>query len=541
VQITATRPGVAGRGVSVLEIRVPERYFQLEPPVFSFPLRRGESDLDRLSVRWLTSFAPSRARLNMRVLEAPPGVSVSFPPERTVGTPDVLVRAAEDAPLGRHVIRVAGEYAGVTETTEWTIDVERALGERVDVLPTRSAHTVVSGGTVTDNVLVSRVLGDPTDPVSLRLSRAPAGVTATFSPDTLRRDSVSLMRLSVARDVPAGTYRLGVLATRGTSPSGATREREITLDVIAPDLQATVAPSDISIPAGTSARVRLTVQRTGVPDTLELQAVSLPGLVVTTLGTTRLADSTTTVDISVPATAPAGTYAMWVRVRGAGIERTAPYRVFVTPPPPPPSNFGVQVSVDSLTLPAGSARRVPLTLSRLGVFVNRVLTLDASAPGLEAWVTASRTTGTTGDLQVVARPTTAPGRYPLVVRARSGDSLRVDTVQVTVTSATEPDYLLLPEQTTVTLQSAGYYAPGPEVLVPIIIARSGGFADAVSLSFPNPPPGVYLNITPSTTSGNLATLSVRTGYGSTPGVLVLTIRGVSGGRVRETQMTLVVP
>jgi hypothetical protein len=52
---------------------------------------------------------------------------------------------------------------------------------------------------------------------------------------------------------------------------------------------------------------------------------------------------------------------------------------------------------------------------------------------------------------------------------------------------------------------------------------------------------VYLNITPSTTSGNLATLSVRTGYGSTPGVLVLTIRGVSGGRVRETQMTLVVP
>ena len=331
-------------------------------------------------------------------------------------------------------------------------------------------------------------------------------------------------------------------AARGEGDNLVRGFEPITLEVIAPDLQATIAPSDVSIPAGTSARVRLTVQRTGVPDTLDLEAATLPSLVVTTLGTTRLTDSSTTVDIQVPTTTPPGTYAMWVRVRGAGIERTASYRVFVTPPPPPPSDYGVQLSTDSVSMPAGSARRVALTLSRLGRYVNMPLTLDARASGgFDTWVTPSRNTGTSADVQLVARASTAPGRYPVVVRALAGDTVRVDTLHVTVTAATGPDFTLVPEMTSVTLQSAGYYTPGPEVLVPIAINRSGGFADAVSLTFPNAPPGVYLSITPSTTAGNVATLSVRTGYGSTPGVLVLTIRGTSGSRVRETQMTLVVP
>ena len=72
------------------------------------------------------------------------------------------------------------------------------------------------------------------------------------------------------------------------------------------------------------------------------------------------------------------------------------------------------------------------------------------------------------------------------------------------------------------------------------IARTGGFADAVSLSVSGLPSGAAATFSPNNTTANTSTISVTTSTTTPVGSYAATITGVGGGLTHTTSVTLVV-
>ncbi|GAC1331814.1 MAG: hypothetical protein NVSMB17_10180 [Candidatus Dormibacteria bacterium] len=97
-----------------------------------------------------------------------------------------------------------------------------------------------------------------------------------------------------------------------------------------------------------------------------------------------------------------------------------------------------------------------------------------------------------------------------------------------------PDYSLSatpPSQSVVQGASTSYS---------VTVGRTGGFADAVTLTVTGLPSGATGSFNPNPATGTASTLSVSTATGTPAGSYPLTITGTSGSLIRTTSVTLVV-
>jgi hypothetical protein len=184
-----------------------------------------------------TTVAMTLARTNytgavaLTVDGLPVGVTAAFTPaslpDGTAGS-SLLISATGAAAPGASTLTVHATGQGVAEHTA-TIDLTVTVTGSYSLASLRPSVTVAQGGGGMATVLVTRIAGNAGS-VSLAVSGAPAGVTASFSQATTTERGASLSLVAVPATVPS-TYTLTIT---GTSPGLEDQTTTLSLVVIAP-------------------------------------------------------------------------------------------------------------------------------------------------------------------------------------------------------------------------------------------------------------------------------------------------------------------
>src|SRR5205807_1899681 len=163
------------------------------------------------------------------------------------------------------------------------------------------------------------------DAVSVMLSGLPAGVTTSpTSPFSVGVGNSQTVTLSVPATVPAGTY---TITASGTS-SALTHAAPLSLTVNpAPDFSIALTPDTVTANAGSSNSsfaVSITGQN-GFSDSVTVTLSGLPAGVTTSPASpfSVAAGNSQTVILSVPATMPAGDYAVTASGTSTALGRSA--------------------------------------------------------------------------------------------------------------------------------------------------------------------------------------------------------------------------
>jgi hypothetical protein len=193
-----------------------------------------------------------------------------------------------------------------------------------------------------------------------------------------------------------------------------------------------------------------------------------------------------------------------------------------------------------LTVARGASGTVTVTVTRTGGFSGPV---SLQPTGMPAGVTAvfsapSVASGaTTSTLTITATNSATAGTTTLsIVGNGAGTTPQTITVQLTVTvPATAGPFAM-------TLSVASYVALPPTTLSsqPVLtITRNSGFTGVVTMSVTGLPTGLVVGVTPTSVTGNTASVVIIDG-GVAKGTYPVTLRGVGGGGEQSLTFNVVV-
>jgi hypothetical protein len=324
-----------------------------------------------------------------------------------------------------------------------------------------------------------------------------------MGPLSIRRTRVSLASVALA-----------LAACNGDGPSGPP-----------PAITIALSGTTLTVPQGQSGTVTVSVGRlNGFASAVTLSLEGAPAGVTGAFNPASVPNGTTTSTLTVSASGSAavGTHTLTVRGRGQGVtDQTATLTLTVVVPP--------TLDPTSLSLQQGQSGTAAVTIARGGSFTGAV---DLSAEGVPTGVTVSfnpatiAAGSTTSTMTVAVGTSAATGQFTITVRAR-GQGVTDQTVALTLT-VTAPAYTIALNPTGASVQQGGNTA------VQVSVTRSGGFADAVTLSLEGAPAGVTSTFNPNPATGNTSTLTINVGAGTALGNHTLTVRGTAPGLTDRT-------
>lgn len=280
-----------------------------------------------------------------------------------------------------------------------------------------------------------------------------------------------------------------------------------------------VSPSSLSIVAGTSTDVTVSVTRGGgFEGLIALVVEGAPtGVSATMSPTPPLPNGTTsaTVTVTAASTTTPGTYTVTVRASGSGVTtKTATFTLTVTAPP----SFSLSATAAG-SITQGQNANSTVTITRGGGFAAGVsLTLESPVAGITATFNPNPATLNTSVATINVAASTTPGSYTLTVRGTStGMPEATATIPVTVVADQGNFSLSLSPNALSIVQ-------GTNANTTVNVTRIAPFTGSVTLSLENAPAGVTGSFAtnPATTS---SVLTVTVGAAVAAGNYNLTVRG----------------
>jgi subtilase family serine protease len=186
-----------------------------------------------------------------------------------------------------------------------------------------TSETAQQGTTVTPEIIATPT-GDFNGTITLTASGQPAGVTITFSPDTIPAGSAALMTVAVGVTTTPGTYPITITGTSGSIVQTTT----FTLTVIAeiPAIKVAVSPTAMGIEVGSSKTAKVTTTVSGGFDSAVTLSISGLGqnMSATFSPSTIPAPGagTSALEIAVGSGALAKRYTLTITATGAGVSST---------------------------------------------------------------------------------------------------------------------------------------------------------------------------------------------------------------------------
>jgi hypothetical protein len=194
-------------------------------------------------------------------------------------------------------------------------------------------------------------------------------------------------------------------------------------------------------------------------------------------------------------------------------------------------DLSIAVSPTSASVAPGGTLLFTVSLARSGGLGNAV-TLSASTPpsGVTITFNPNNTTAGSSTMTVATSAGTPMGPFGIQITAVAGVFVRNSVVSVNVQPGSN---------------FALAASPNPQVLVPgasnaidVSINRAQGFGSSVALSVSGLPSGVTGTFSPSSTTGNTATLTLTATNAVALGNFSITITGTSGSIVSSTSSTV---
>lgn len=396
---------------------------------------------------------------------------------------------------------------------------------RLGVTLTPASITVVRGAEREVAATVVRV-GDGGGQIAVSIEGLPTGVTArvvtTATPDG------ATAAITVRADLGAapGNYTMTVFG----KASGVTNGTGLlVLSVVdPPDYSIGLSQPAVTIARGGIARVTVGVSRTNIPVPLAFSLTGQNGI-RGSFAQNPLTGDTTDAIIAVDADVAPGTYEVAVRGVADGVTRSAPITVRVTSDP-------LQV------IASGGLAGAQLATVTQELIVNRATyggALSLTAEGLPVGVVASiqppSAGGNTATLSLAIGGSTAPGTYPITIRA-SGNGVPDATAELTLT-VSAASIALSVSPGVVTL------AAGGSVVADLMIERRA-FAGPVMVQSESVPAGVTVAFDSTSLLGNRARATVSVASSVVPGAYAVKVRavpvGLSDGAAQVASIALTV-
>ncbi|MGA2627427.1 MAG: CFI-box-CTERM domain-containing protein [Candidatus Bathyarchaeia archaeon] len=446
----------------------------------------------------------SPVQLSFSVL--PVGVTANFnsnpvtPPAGGTVTTNASFTAASSVAGNTYYLTLVGlsgstihTYTFSMQVTPQTVQPDFAIGVYptvVDLVPTGQGSATVTvfsfnGFSSSVSLIPS---GEPPG-VSLSLSQnqlfPPSGVS---SPHVTSASSV--LSISVQSWVPVGLYPLAVTGTSGpltASQNVIVHSTQLTLQVVSPkDFTVAIAPSSLSIQAGTSTTATVTVSSfSGFSSAVQLTTNSPSGISLNFSPNplTELSGgaATATATISVSSSTSSGTYSMLITGTSGGLTHSTPLSITVSQTASP--DFTITSSSAPIGVSQGASSGGTVYVSSLNHFTSPV-TLSASwfgisTQGLSFTLPGSATPPDDGSTPVAvtfsASTTAQPGTYTLNVVGTSGSISHAVNILVQV-MVSGGDFSVSVSPTTINvIQGSQGYAT-------VTLQASGTFSSPVTLT-----------------------------------------------------------
>lgn len=212
-------------------------------------------------------------------------------------------------------------------------------------------------------------------------------------------------------------------------------------------------------------------------------------------------------------------------------------------------DFSVSVSPSSRTVTQGGTATYTITIQSTGGFNSSVSLTALNLPGNQVLpgtgfspqtVTPPTNGSTTSTLSIVTNNQTPIGNFTITIRGTSGSLIRETNITLTVNPSGDFSVSASPSSRTI--------AQGATTTYSVTVQSLGGFSSPVSLTALNLPgnqvlPGtgfVPQTVTPSSNGSVNSTLTIVTNNQTPTGTFTITIRGTSGGLIRNTTVSLTV-
>jgi pseudomonalisin len=396
-----------------------------------------------------------------------------------------------------------------------------------------AALTVREGGSATSTATIS-LAGGFSHPVTLAVSGAPTGVTATLASASLSApgSGSSVLTIAVSAAAAPGTSTITLTATGG----GITSTTSVNLTVVAAFTLTMNLPS-LSVQQGSSAPLMLTSAIAGgFSGAVVLTATGLPAGV--TIGFTPSTISApgsgaSTVAINASNVAAPGVYAIAIKGTNGSLSSTATVAVTVSSP----VTFALSASPTSVTAAAGTSTSTTITMTSKALTSSVALSASGMPAGVTVQFSSTSIGKAGGNVTMTAKvaSTVAAGRFAITVTASGGGVSPAPTVIVT---------LAVSGFTVATTSANASLVRNASVLVPIVTSVSGGFSGPLNLTATGLPAGVTAIFTPPTITnpeGGSSSMRLTAQQTVREGTTPITIVATSAtGAVATTTVSLTV-
>ncbi len=301
----------------------------------------------------------------------------------------------------------------------------------------------------------------------------------------------------------------------------------------ASDFGMSAAPSSLSVLQGSSGSTSInTTVVSGSAQSIALSASGAPSGVTASFSPVSVtAGSSSTLSLTVGAATVPGTYTVTVTGTAGSVIHSTSVALTVTPA----DDFGMSAAPSSLSVLQGSSGSTSINTT---VVSGSAQSIALSASGAPSGVTASFspvsvTAGSSSTLSLTVGAATVPGTYTVTVTGTAGSVIHSTSVALTVTPADDFGMSAAPSSLSVLQGSSGSTSINTTVV--------SGSAQSIALSASGAPSGVTASFSPvSVTAGSSSTLSLTVGAATVPGTYTVTVTGTAGSVIHSTSVALTV-
>ena len=342
------------------------------------------------------------------VESVPFGVTAEVGPPSSSGgtiTHNIVIRVGPTALPGTYAmaVRAHANQIPVDDVEYLTLTVQAPAAFALSV--SQPSFTIARGGIAPGTITISRT--NYGTPVALSLTGAP-GITAGFAGNPTAGTSAT-MTLSVTMATAAGSYEMTL---HGLGDGLAERTVKFTVLVTNDPIQV-ISASGIAARQGSIASTDLIVNRGGYAGPVALSVDNLPAGVTAAFDPAEPTGTAALLRLTIQPSATAGSYTLLVRGTAPGIPDALSEVNLVIHP----SGIVLALTPPTLSLFAGQGSGVTLSIGRVNLSDPVTMSLEGVPAGISMALNPAVVTGSSSSIQVSVAGATAPGTYPVTIRA----------------------------------------------------------------------------------------------------------------------------
>lgn len=299
--------------------------------------------------------------------------------------------------------------------------------------------------------------------------------------------------------------------------------------VVQPDIPVTLGSSRLTIIAGGTVSVTVTVEHETSDEEAVLEILGTPEGVTAAVQPVALTDSSWTLRLHSDATTVPGEYALTVKVKVGRLEGQQALGLTVAPTRP---DFSLTLGTRLMEIEQATSGEVSVKVDHVNFADNVRLSVEGVPAGVEAVIDSVATAEGGFTLTIRVAREVFPGPYLLQVIGTSSLGTRSASLGLTVTGV-EPDFGLSLRSSSLVVDQ------GTSAELEVAIAREN-FTGVVQLEVSGAPAGVLWAVHDSGAGDGVSTITLSVPTSVAPGVYPLRILGSSAVGSRSASLALAV-